>query len=451
MWKGGRLPAKLPASLSPATRTLVSDRAAQGDAARRIRAVLMRKDPPFDTEYVASTWLLELAQKDGAKVFNDPRAIRDHSEKLAIAKYPQFSPPTLVTRLAGQLQQFIDANGDVVLKPLGRNGRVSVFRVASGDPNRNVIVETLVHDGAKSVMAQRYIPEIREGDKRILLIAGKAVPHCLARIPKPARRAATSPPAAPASRNRSRGATWKSRTRSGRSSRTRACFSWAGRDRGLAHRDQRHQPYLLPGNHRADPARRRRMFCDALEAGLAAHRALHRFPHASLDCAELSLWTGLMVVSSHRAHGAWRGTHHGTSHVLGQDGRCRCQQLGVTVHDDPDAILPSRSWSQMTAATAWLVCSVISRKQVGLVTLISVSQSRSRPGPREAGPGARAAARARSRFPGRAARAVSRRRCRGGEVAARLAGLRGCAQGNAARLSPRSAGCVCRPSRISGM
>jgi glutathione synthase len=148
-------------------------------------AVLMRKDPPFDAEYVASTWLLELAQKDGAKVFNNPRAIRDHSEKLAIAKYPQFSPPTLVTRLPGQLQQFIDANGDVVLKPLDGMGGESVFRVTRGDPNRNVIVETLARDGEKSVMAQRYIPEIREGDKRILLIAGKAVPHCLARIPKP--------------------------------------------------------------------------------------------------------------------------------------------------------------------------------------------------------------------------------------------------------------------------
>lgn len=147
--------------------------------------VLMRKDPPFDTEYVASTWLLELAQKDGAKVFNDPRAIRDHSEKLSIAKYQQFSPPTLVTRLPGQLQEFIDTHRDVVLKPLDGMGGESVFRVASNDPNRNVIVETLVRDGAKSVMAQRYVPEIREGDKRILLIAGKAVPHCLARIPKP--------------------------------------------------------------------------------------------------------------------------------------------------------------------------------------------------------------------------------------------------------------------------
>jgi len=148
-------------------------------------AVLMRKDPPFDAEYVASTWLLELAQRDGARVFNDPRAIRDHSEKLAIAKYPTFAPPTLVTRLAAQLQEFIDANADVVLKPLGGMGGQSVFRVTDRDPNRNVIIETLTGENGKSVMAQRYIPEIRDGDKRILLIGGKLVPYCLARIPKP--------------------------------------------------------------------------------------------------------------------------------------------------------------------------------------------------------------------------------------------------------------------------
>jgi len=186
MWKGGRVVGEisrltLTGEKDPWYKTAPPKETPLAD----FDAVLMRKDPPFDTEYVASTWLLELAQKDGAKVFNDPRAIRDHNEKLSIAKYPQFSPPTLVTRLAGQLQEFIDANRDVVLKPLDGMGGESVFRVASGDPNRNVIVETLVRDGAKSVMAQRYIPEIREGDKRILLIAGKAVPHCLARIPKP--------------------------------------------------------------------------------------------------------------------------------------------------------------------------------------------------------------------------------------------------------------------------
>jgi len=186
MWKGGRVVGEisrltLTGEKDPWYKTAPPKETPLAD----FDAVLMRKDPPFDTEYVASTWLLELAQKDGAKVFNDPRAIRDHNEKLSIAKYPQFSPPTLVTRLAGQLQEFIDANRDVVLKPLDGMGGKSVFRVASGDPNRNVIVETLVRDGAKSVMAQRYIPEIREGDKRILLIAGKAVPHCLARVPKP--------------------------------------------------------------------------------------------------------------------------------------------------------------------------------------------------------------------------------------------------------------------------
>src|SRR5262249_25340147 len=110
--------------------------------------------------------------------------IRDHSEKLAIAQFPKFAAPTLVTRLPARIQEFIDAQRDVILKPLDGMGGISVFRVAAGDPNRNVIVETLAQDGARSVMAQRYIPEIRDGDKRILLIAGKPVPHCLARIPK---------------------------------------------------------------------------------------------------------------------------------------------------------------------------------------------------------------------------------------------------------------------------
>ena len=147
-------------------------------------AVLMRKDPPFDAEYLTSTWLLELAQRDGAKVFNHPRALRDHSEKLAIAEFSQFTAPTLVTRLENELQEFIDSNGDVVLKPLDAMGGHSVFRVTDRDPNRNVVIETLTQYGATSIMAQRYIPEIRDGDKRILLIAGKPVPHCLARIPK---------------------------------------------------------------------------------------------------------------------------------------------------------------------------------------------------------------------------------------------------------------------------
>jgi len=148
-------------------------------------AVLMRKDPPFDAEYVASTWLLEQAVRDGARVFNDPRAIRDHSEKLAVSEFPQFCVPTLVTRLAGQIHEFIAAHGDVVVKPLDGMGGEGVFRVTDTDPNRYVIVETITAHGRRTVMAQRYIPEIREGDKRILLIAGKPVPHSLARIPKP--------------------------------------------------------------------------------------------------------------------------------------------------------------------------------------------------------------------------------------------------------------------------
>jgi glutathione synthase len=147
-------------------------------------AVLMRKDPPFDMEYVTSTWLLELAAREGAKVFNDPRAIRDHSEKLAIGEFPQFTAPTLVSRLPEQLDAFIDAQGDVVLKPLDGHGGASIFRVRAEDPNRNVIIETLTREGARMIMAQRYIPQIAEGDKRILLIGGEPVPHCLARIPK---------------------------------------------------------------------------------------------------------------------------------------------------------------------------------------------------------------------------------------------------------------------------
>lgn len=147
-------------------------------------AVVMRKDPPFNMEYVTSTWLLEVAARQGARIFNDPRAIRDHSEKLAIAQFPQFTAPTLVSRLEGQIDAFIDEHKDVVLKPLDGHGGASIFRVGERDPNRNVIIETLTQLGERMIMAQRYIPEIRDGDKRILLIGGKPVPHCLARIPR---------------------------------------------------------------------------------------------------------------------------------------------------------------------------------------------------------------------------------------------------------------------------
>jgi glutathione synthase len=148
-------------------------------------AVLMRQDPPFDMEYVAATWLLERAQDSGVRVFNAPRAVRDHSEKLSILEFPQFIPDTVVAREPETLQAFIDATGDAVLKPLDGMGGSSVFRVRRDDPNRNVIVETLTCCSARSIMAQRYLPEIARGDKRILLIGGEPVPFALARIPKP--------------------------------------------------------------------------------------------------------------------------------------------------------------------------------------------------------------------------------------------------------------------------
>jgi len=186
MWKDGRVVAEhTPLSLTGNEESWYRTGPARQSPLAEFDTVLMRKDPPFDAEYLAGTWLLELAQNEGARVFNHPRALRDHSEKLAIAEFPQFAAPTLVTRLETELQEFIDANGDVVLKPLDAMGGHSVFRVTDRDPNRNVIIETLTDYGARSIMAQRYIPEIRDGDKRILLIAGKPVPHCLARIPKP--------------------------------------------------------------------------------------------------------------------------------------------------------------------------------------------------------------------------------------------------------------------------
>jgi glutathione synthase len=147
-------------------------------------AVLMRKDPPFDMEYVYSTYLLETAEARGARVFNRPRALRDYNEKMAIAKFTDFIVPTLVSRDAELLREFIDEHEDVILKPLDGMGGASVFRVREDDPNRNVIVETVGHHGARTVMAQRFIPEIVDGDKRVLVIAGEPIPHVLARIPK---------------------------------------------------------------------------------------------------------------------------------------------------------------------------------------------------------------------------------------------------------------------------
>ena len=147
-------------------------------------AVVMRKDPPFDMEYVYATYLLEAAEREGARVFNRPRAIRDNNEKMAIAKFGEFVAPTLVTRDAERVGAFIDKHKDVIVKPLDGMGGTSVFRVRDDDPNRNVILETVSEHGARTVMAQRYIPAIVDGDKRVLLIAGEPAPYALARIPK---------------------------------------------------------------------------------------------------------------------------------------------------------------------------------------------------------------------------------------------------------------------------
>jgi glutathione synthase len=147
-------------------------------------AVLMRKDPPFDTEYLYATYLLEAAQRQGARVYNDARALRDHNEKFAITEFADLTVPTIVTRDAEAIRQFRRDQDDIVVKPLDGMGGISVFRLRPGDPNENVILETITQHGARTVMAQRFVPEIRDGDKRVLLIDGIPVPHALARVPK---------------------------------------------------------------------------------------------------------------------------------------------------------------------------------------------------------------------------------------------------------------------------
>ena len=147
-------------------------------------AVLMRKDPPFDMEYVYSTYLLELAEQQGARVVNRPRAIRDYNEKLAIAKFPQFTAPTMVARNPDEIRHFIAKHGECILKPLDGMGGAGIFRVSPTEPNLNAIIETLMLEGACTIMAQRYVPEIVKGDKRVLVIDGKPIPYALARIPK---------------------------------------------------------------------------------------------------------------------------------------------------------------------------------------------------------------------------------------------------------------------------
>ena len=147
-------------------------------------AVLMRKDPPFDMEYVYSTYMLERAVERGARVYNNPAAIRDHNEKFSITAYPQLTTDVMVTRDPARLREFVARHGEAVLKLLDGMGGASIFRARQDDPNLSVILETMNRFGTRTVMAQRYLPAIAQGDKRILLIDGEVVPHALARIPQ---------------------------------------------------------------------------------------------------------------------------------------------------------------------------------------------------------------------------------------------------------------------------
>ncbi|MBU0586944.1 MAG: glutathione synthase [Gammaproteobacteria bacterium] len=147
-------------------------------------AVIMRKDPPFDTEYFYATHLLEQAEREGASVFNKPRALRDHSEKLSIMEFAQFITPTLITRDAQDIRHFHVEHRDIILKPLDGMGGMGIFRVRDDGLNLGSIIETLNLDGAQSVMVQKFLPEIAQGDKRVLVIDGKPVPFSLARIPQ---------------------------------------------------------------------------------------------------------------------------------------------------------------------------------------------------------------------------------------------------------------------------
>jgi len=176
-------------ALSPGAMALKSPRwYAQGESQERLvsgfDAVLMRKDPPFDLEFLYATLLLEQAQRGGAKVFNRPQMLRDHNEKLAILEFPQFIADTLVSRDPQKLRAFVQAHKLAIFKLLDGMGGASIFQARADDPNLSVILETMAQFGRRSVMAQAYIPEILQGDKRVLLIGGEVVPFALARIPQ---------------------------------------------------------------------------------------------------------------------------------------------------------------------------------------------------------------------------------------------------------------------------
>jgi glutathione synthase len=183
--RGGQVTARArEITLTGALDAWYDERGAVERALADFDAVLMRKDPPFDSEYFYATHLLQRAEGDGARVFNAPRALRDHPEKLAILEFPQFIGPTLVTRSADDVRAFHGEHGDIILKPLDGMGGMGIFRVGPDGLNLGSITETLNQHGARTLMVQRYLSEIVEGDKRILVIGGEPVPYALARIPQ---------------------------------------------------------------------------------------------------------------------------------------------------------------------------------------------------------------------------------------------------------------------------
>jgi glutathione synthase len=238
-------------------------------ALREFDAVLMRKDPPFDSEYFYATHLLQQAEREGARVFNQPAALRDHPEKLAIMEFPEFVSPTLVTREADEVKRFHAEHKEIILKPLDGMGGMGIFRVGADGLNLGSIIETLNRDGATTIMVQRFVPEIAQGDKRVLVIGGKPVPFSLARIPQgseirgnlAAGGKGVAQPLTARDREIARGA-------GPGAGRARPAAGGPGRDRRLPHRDQRHQPDLLPGDHAAAGFDVPAMFIDALEAAL---------------------------------------------------------------------------------------------------------------------------------------------------------------------------------------
>lgn len=155
----------------------------QDVALQDLDVILMRKDPPFDTEYIYATSILERAEVKGALVLNKPQSLRDCNEKLFTAWFPELTPDTLVTRSAAKIRQFHQQHGDIILKPLDGMGGASIFRAKPDDPNLSVIIETLTEHGSRFCMVQNFLPAIKEGDKRILVVDGEPVPYCLARIP----------------------------------------------------------------------------------------------------------------------------------------------------------------------------------------------------------------------------------------------------------------------------